>query len=93
MKARYPALGRLKIPHEIVHTDTLVKFLMRIAETKPFLDEYLGTAQEVKLLRKAKVRAVTYSNQIEGNQLGESEVTAILQGKRVAGQKKISRKC
>lgn len=88
MSSRYPNLDRLKIPHEILHTDTLVKLLMRIAETKPFLDEYLGTPQEVKLLRKAKVRAITYSNQIEGNNLGESEVTAVLQGKRVLGSKK-----
>lgn len=85
---RYPALSRHKIPHEIVLTDTLVSSLMRIAETKPFLDEYLGTPQEVKLLRKAKVRAITYSNQIEGNTLGENEVTAVLQGKRVAGSAK-----
>lgn len=88
MNSRYPHLSRLKIPHAVVYTDTLVKSLMRIAETKPFLDEYLGSPQEVKLLRKAKVRAVTYSNQIEGNNLGESEVTALLQGKRVAGSKK-----
>lgn len=88
METRYPALSRLKIPYEVVHTDALVKWLMRIAETKPFLDEYLGTPQEVKLLRRAKVRAITYSNQIEGNGLGESEVTAVLQGKRVAGSKK-----
>ncbi len=88
MNSRYPHLSQLKIPHEVVHTDTLVKSLMRIAETKPFLDEYLGTPQEVKLLRKAKVRAITYSNQIEGNHLGESEVTAVLQGKHVAGSKK-----
>ncbi len=81
-------LGRLKIPCNVIYTDTLVRSLMRIAETKPFLDEYLGTPQEVKLLRKAKVRAITYSNQIEGNNLGESEVTALLQGKRVVGSKK-----
>lgn len=88
MDTRYPHFSRLKIPHEVIHTDTLVKTLMRIAETKPFLDEYLGTPQEVKLLRKAKVRAITYSNQIEGNNLGEIEVTGILQGQRVAGSKK-----
>jgi Fic family protein len=87
MDSRYPHLSRLKIPYQVIHTDTLVKSLMRIAETKPFLDEYLGTPQEVKLLRKAKVRAITYSNQIEGNHLGESEVTAVLEGKRVAGNK------
>jgi len=88
MENRYPSLIRHKIPFEIKMTDALVSHLMRIAATKPFLDEYLGTPQEVKLLRKAKVRAITYSNQIEGNTLGESEVTALLQGKRVAGTAK-----
>jgi Fic family protein len=61
---------------------------MRIAESRPFLDEYLGTPQEVQLLRKAKVRAVTYSNQIEGNRLQENEVTAVLAGKHIVGDKK-----
>lgn len=88
MGSRYTALSRLKIPYEVSNTDALVRWLMRIAETRPFLDEYLGTPQEVKLLRKAKVRAITYSNQIEGNQLSESEVTAVLQGKRIVGPKK-----
>jgi Fic family protein len=88
MPSRYPALSHHKIPHEIVLTDTLVRHLMSIAETKPFLDEYLGTPQEVKLLRKAQVRAITYSNQIEGNTLGESEVTAVLQGRKIAGRPK-----
>lgn len=88
MHSRYPHLSRLKIPHEVNYTDTLVNSLMLIAETKPFLDEYLGTPQEVKLLRKAKVRAITYSNQIEGNDLKENEVTAVLQGKHIAGSKK-----
>ncbi|MEI6832496.1 MAG: Fic family protein [bacterium] len=85
MKPRYPTLYRYKIPYEVVHSDALVNWLMRIAESRPFLDEYLGTPLEVKLLRKAKVRAITYSNQIEGNALGESEVTAILKGQRVVG--------
>ncbi len=88
MPSRYPALSHHKIPHEIVLTDTLVRHLMSIAETKPFLDEYLGTPQEVKLLRKAQVRAITYSNQIDGNTLGESEVTAVLQGRKIAGRPK-----
>lgn len=88
MPPKYPALVHHKIPFEIVLTDSLVGHLMSIAETKPFLDEYLGTPQEVKLLRKAKVRAITYSNQIEGNTLGESEVTAVLQGRKVAGRPK-----
>jgi hypothetical protein len=58
---------------------------MRIAEARPFLDEYLGTPQELKLLRRAKIKAVTYSNQIEGNHLGESEVDSVLKGKKVKG--------
>lgn len=88
MDARYPSFNRHRVPYEVAHTDALVSWLMRIAETRPFLDEYLGSPLEVKLLRKAKVRAITYSNQIEGNALGESEVTAILKGKRVAGPSK-----
>ena len=88
MKERYLALDHHKIPCEVIHTDLLVEWLMRIAEAKPFLDEYLGSPQEVKLLRKAKVRAITYSNQIEGNALGEGEVTAVLRGRRVAGSPK-----
>jgi hypothetical protein len=35
---------------------------MLIAETKPFLDEYLGASQQLRLLREAKVGAITYSN-------------------------------
>jgi Fic family protein len=85
---RYPALHLSKIASEVVHTDALIRHLMSIAESKPFLDEYLGTPQEVKFLRRAKVRAITSSNQIEGNQLDENEVTAILQGKRVTGSPK-----
>jgi Fic family protein len=88
MSIYFSALSRLKIPYEIVYTENLVKSLMQIAETKPFLDEYWGTRQEVKLLRMAKVRAITYSNQIEGNHLSEAEVAAILQGKTVRGTKK-----
>jgi Fic family protein len=83
--SRYPALTRHKIPFEIKNTDAFVRMLMRIASAKPFLDESLGTPLEVKLHRKAKVRAITYSNQIEGNPLGEIEVTAVLNGKRIAG--------
>ena len=88
MSERYPALSRNKIPFEAKNTDILVKLLMRIAETRPFIGEYLGSPLELKLLRKAKVRAITYSNQIEGNALKEEEVTAVLKGKRVVGAPK-----
>ena len=79
----YPALKRAKIPHELSLSNSLLTWLMKIAEARPFLDEYLGTPHEIKLLRRAKIRAVTYSNQIEGNRLSESEVNAVLQGKKV----------
>lgn len=88
LMGKYPHLRQHKIPHEIVLTDTCVKWLMRIAEVKPFLDEYLGTPLEVQLLRRAKVRAITYSNQIEGNHLGEGEVTAVLDGRKIKGSAK-----
>jgi Fic family protein len=80
---KYPALKHAKIPHEVVISNALLPWLLKIAEARPFLDEYLGTPQELKLLRRAKIKAVTYSNQIEGNQLDELEVTAVLQGRRV----------
>jgi Fic family protein len=81
----YPALKRAKIPHELNLSSPVLKWLMKIAEARPFLDEYLGTPQEVKLLRRAKIKAVTYSNQIEGNHLSEAEVGAVFQGKKVKG--------
>lgn len=79
----YPALKRAKIPHELAVSNPLISWLMKIAEARPFLDETLGTPQELKLLRRAKIKAVTYSNQIEGNHLGESEVDSVLKGKKV----------
>ena len=79
----YPALKRAKIPHDLNLSAPTLKWLMKIAEARPFLDEYLGTPQELKLLRRAKIKAVTYSNQIEGNHLSEAEVGAVFQGKKV----------
>lgn len=51
---------------------------MKIAECKPFLDEVLITPLEVQLHRQAKIKAITYSNQIEGNKLDEKAVTSLL---------------
>ncbi len=51
---------------------------MKIAEAKPFLDEILSTPIEPILLRQAKIKAITYSNQIEGNTLTEKQVTSLL---------------
>jgi Fic family protein len=84
----YPYLEKHGIPHEIHLTDKLVGFLMEIAEQRPFLEESIGSALEVKLLRKAKIRAITYSNQIGGNFLKEGEVTALIAGKKIKGDEK-----
>ncbi len=55
---------------------------MRIAETKPYLEQYLGQPLEIQLLRQAKISAITYSNQIEGNKLEFRGVTQILESKK-----------
>jgi Fic family protein len=80
--AKYPHLTQHQIPWEIHYTDKLVKQLMRIAQTKPYIEEYLGKPLEVQLLRQAKILAITYSNQIEGNKLEERGVTRALEEKK-----------
>lgn len=72
----------LNIPYEIEYTDKLVSYLMRIAECRPFFTENLSKPLRVSLLRNAKVRAITYSNQIEGNSLTESEVGKLITKKK-----------
>lgn len=79
---KYIALDQHKIPYKFEYTDKLVKLLMRIAETKPYIEEYLGQPLEVQLLRQAKILAITYSNQIEGNQLEVRGVTQVLENKK-----------
>lgn len=79
---RYPRLDQHKIPYKFEYTDKLFRLLMRIAETKPYLEEYLGQPLELQLLRQAKILAVTYSNQIEGNKLEVRGVTQILESKK-----------
>ena len=69
---------QFKIPFKIKLTDSFVKSLMMIAECKPFLDEILTTPLEVRLHRQAQIKAITYSNQIEGNKFDEKAVTTLL---------------
>jgi Fic family protein len=76
--SRYTNLKQFKIPFKIKLTDSFVQSLMKIAECKPFLDEVLTTPLEVQLHRQAQIKAITYSNQIEGNKLDEKAVTALL---------------
>lgn len=80
---KYVALNQHRIPYKFEYTDKLVRLLMRIAETKPYIEEYLGQPLEVQLLRQAKILAITYSNQIEGNQLEVRGVTQILENKKI----------
>ncbi len=75
----YKTLELLKIPTSINITDEIVHWLMKIGECRPFFEEHLGTPLELDLLRKAQVRAITYSNQIEGNSLGEKDVNDVLE--------------
>ncbi|MCB0363840.1 MAG: Fic family protein [Bdellovibrionaceae bacterium] len=78
---KYKAFEKHRIPYEFEYTERLVHFLMMIAETKPYIEENLAKPLEVQLLRQAKIRAITFSNQIEGNPLGERGVTQALEGK------------
>jgi Fic family protein len=74
----YQYLERFGIPTEIRMTAKFVSSLMRIAAAGPFLDEILATPLKIELLRQAEIRAITYSNQIEGNRLEERAVTILL---------------
>ena len=78
----YNTLKSLNIPYEIEYTDRLVEYLMRIAECRPFFLDHLSKPLKVSLLRNAKVRAITYSNQIEGNTLSEEQVSELVTKKK-----------
>ena len=77
MGSRYPHLSRLKIPFEVTNTDAMVSWLMWMAETKPFLDERLGTPEGVKLLvlkllvLKLKITKLKISNKSADYMNGE----------------------
>lgn len=76
--SQYAAIKQSKIPLKIKLTDKFVQALMKIAECKPFFDEVLTTPLELQLHRQAQIKAITYSNQIEGNKLDEKAVTALI---------------
>jgi len=86
--SKYGFLETHNIPYKFEYTDRLVKLLMRIAETKPYLEEYLGQPLELQLLRQSKILAITYSNQIEGNKLEVRGVTQILDSKKTKKEDK-----
>lgn len=76
--AKYPSLEQQGIPFTFEYTNKLVRLLTRIAKTKPYIEDYWGSPLEIELLRQAKIRAITFSNQIEGNKLEERGVTKAL---------------
>ncbi|MCC7406234.1 MAG: Fic family protein [Bdellovibrionales bacterium] len=76
---KYKAFRKHRIPHEFSYSERLVHFLLMIAETKPYIEENLAKPLALQLLRQAKIRAITFSNQIEGNPLGEGKVTKALE--------------
>lgn len=86
--ADYPAFKRHQIPYRFEYSDRIVQLLMRIAATKPYIEQYLGNPLEVQLLRQAKILAITYSNQIEGNRLEERGVTQALEQKNLESDDK-----
>lgn len=86
--AKYPSFKQQNIPYSFEYTNKLVKLLTRIAQTKPYIEDYWGTPLEVELLRQAKIRAITFSNQIEGNKLEERGVTKVLEGKEENSKEK-----
>lgn len=75
---KYKILDSLGIPTALSLDDNIVHWLMKIGECRPFFEEHLGSPLELDLLRKAKVRAITYSNQIEGNSLDEQKVDGVI---------------
>ena len=82
--SKYKAFEQSSIPYKIEMTDRFVKYLMEIAESRPFLDEAFSTPLKLTLLRQAEIKAITYSNQIEGNTLTEKQVTALLDKKHTS---------
>ena len=80
-------LKGLSIPYKIEFSNALVSFLMRIAECRPFFDQSLSQPRKLSLLRNAKLKMITYSNQIEGNPLKESHVQLVLRKKQKQKEK------
>ena len=80
--AKYPTLKRLGICTEVKYSSKIVKILSDISKLTPFFDFNFTKPQKLSLRRHAKISAVTYSNQIEGNTLSETQVERLLkQGK------------
>ena len=67
-------------------TEKAADYLVKIAETVTRLEFGTGFKHDLKLHRKNRVRTIHSSLAIEGNSLSLDAVTAVIQGKRVAGK-------
>jgi Fic family protein len=61
-------------------------YLAKIVETVTRLEFGTGFTRDIKLHRKNRVRTIYASLAIEGNTLSSDEVTAVIEGKSVAGK-------
>ena len=73
-----------KPPYTI--TEKAADYLAKIVETVTRLEFGTGFARDIRLHRENRVRTIHSSLAIEGNSLSLSEVTAVIDGKVVAGK-------
>ena len=73
-----------KPPYTI--TEKAADYLAKIVETVTKLEFGTGFARDIRLHRENRVRTIHASLAIEGNSLSLSEVTAVIDGKVVAGK-------
>ena len=73
-----------KPPYTI--TEKAADYLAKIVETVTRLEFETGFSRDIRLHRENRVRTIHSSLAIEGNTLSLGEVTAVLQGKVVAGR-------
>jgi Fic family protein len=73
-----------KPPYTI--TEKAADYLVKIAETVTRLEFGTGFKRDIRLHRENRVRTIHSSLAIEGNTLSLDEVTAVIQGKIIAGK-------
>lgn len=76
------------MPNQPPYTITVkaADYLAKIVETVTKLEYGTGFARDIRLHRENRVRTIYSSLAIEGNSLTLDEVTAVIEGKVVAGK-------
>ena len=69
-----------------ITTSNAADYLAKIVETVTRLEYGTGFKRDIKLHRENRIRTIHSSLAIEGNPLSLDEVTAVIQGKLVAGK-------